>query len=157
MTGFTGIQSDGVDELLVGKPFLQGAHGVLRAQVAQEAQNEAKADPEFLLALEKSSADACQDRHEGNPAFRVGLWIEKYFHMHDALCVNPAQVGPGQEIKVLLVTQNVGSGVVDVEEGLEARESIGAAQILDGGIGQSDAMLLGQLEREFGLQGAFDM
>ena len=87
----------------------------------------------------------------------MSLWIEKYFGVHHALAVSLAQVGLCQCVEVIRVAKHIRAGVVNVEEGLQIRELVGTAQILNRRIGQRNAVLFRELKRHFRLERAFDM
>src|SRR5450755_3012130 len=99
-------------------------------------------DSHFALRLMQRLANALQHGRESDTAFGVGLRVEKDFHMHCTLFVGLAEIRSSQSLEVFLVTQYVRSCIVDVEKGLQIRETISPTQLLDRGVGQRHAVLL---------------
>src|SRR5262245_24118029 len=60
-------------------------------------------------------------------------------------------------MKVFLVTQHIGAGVVQVEEGLQVAGRVGAPQRVDRGVLQVDAMPAREGEDHLRLEGALDV
>lgn len=75
----------------------------------------------------------------------------------DAIGMRAAQVGQGQRMEIVLVAQHVGTGVVEIEEGLQVGKIVGRAQRLDVRVLERHAVLLGQREGQLGFERAFDM
>src|SRR5438128_3799084 len=101
--------------------------------------------------------DAGDHRLERYASIGVGLRIEEDLRVAHALGGGPRQVGPGQIVEILFRQKHAAASVVDVEERLEIAEDVGAADLLDGGIGQLDTVAPRQLEHQLGLECAFDV
>jgi hypothetical protein len=71
--------------------------------------------------------------------------------------MGPAEIGPGQEVKIVLVAQDIGARIVDIEKGLQIGKLVGAPQIVDTRVRQPYSMLRGQLKGKLGLERALDM
>ncbi len=85
------------------------------------------------------------------------LRIEEDLGVNHALLMRAAQVRGGERVEIALIAQHTGHGVVEIEEGLQIRELIGAAQLRRRGVGKTDAMCTRELEGHLRLQRAFDM
>ncbi len=151
------VQADGDEVVAEWQCLVQGGLGGVFGEVTQEAQDQPAGHAQLLLAVGQRLGDAAYHHLEGNAAIGVGLGIEEGLGVDDVLLLALEQIGPGQVIEVLLGTQHVGAGVVEVEEFLQVAEVVGGAQGLDVRPGQGDAMALGQLEQQLGLQGAFQV
>jgi hypothetical protein len=77
--------------------------------------------------------------------------------MHNAIGLGAQKVGPGHVKEILLGNQDSGSGVIQVQKGLQVGELIGGVQAGLIGIGQRNVIALGQLEDQVRFQRAFNM
>ncbi len=69
----------------------------------------------------------------------------------------PGQVGPGHVREVLLRLQHGHVGVVQVQEGLQVRELVARAQLLQVRVGQFDPVAFRQREDQLRFQRSFNM
>src|ERR1700675_4025766 len=96
--------------------FLQGAHRLRGAQMAQKTQDQAARDAEFPLCLRDRAAETVEHGGERDPASCVSLRIEENLRMHDSLRVRFAQVGLRERMKVINVAQHGGAVIINVEK-----------------------------------------
>ncbi len=148
------IETDGHDAVAVGQRRLQGGHGLFGAAVAQEAENQPRADAEPRALMLQGAGDALDRGREGHPA---GLRIEEDLGVQHALAARAFQIGTGQLIEIALAAQHVHALIVEIEEVLQVAEVVGGAQGLDRVVRQGDAVSLGQGEGELRLQAALDV
>ena len=118
VAGLRRIQSDGGEQVFVRQDGLQGVHRIRGAQVPQEAGDQTPADAELRLPLEQRPVDAAEHRIQSDAARNMGLGVAEYLHVHDTLFMRLAQVGSRQRMKIVGVAQHVGTGIIDVQEGL---------------------------------------
>ncbi|MNE28649.1 hypothetical protein D3C80_1220960 [compost metagenome] len=154
---FRAVQAYGDKGIAKRQGLVEGLVRFVFAQVAQEAQDQAAADAQLLLAILERSADAIEHHFEGNAAIGVGLRVEERLGMDHVLRLAAQQVGPGQVVEVLLGAQHVGALVVEVEKLLQVVERIGRAQGFDVVPGQGDLVAFGQGEQQLGLQRSFQV
>ncbi len=125
--------------------------------MAQEAHDQAAADAQFGSGLLQSPVDAPEHHANIDPARRMRLRIKKEFGVAHLIGLRTQQISPGHVKKVLLVQQNAGACIINVEEGLQIGESIGRAQGFDRRIGQFHAIAFGQGKDQFRLERTLDM
>ena len=111
--------------------------------------------PNCALAFLQGAGDALDHRAHRNAARGVGLRIEEDFAVHHAVGASAIEVGLRQGMEVGFVAQHVRARVVEIEEGLQVLEVIGAAQGFDRIETERHAVLLRECERHLGLQRAF--
>jgi len=87
----------------------------------------------------------------------VRLRVEEDLGVADVVGQGARHVGGGHVVKILLGQQHAGAGVVQIEERLQIVEGISGAHFLNRGVGQLDAVALGQREHQFGFERAFDV
>ena len=85
-------------------------------------------------------------------ALGVGLRVKKEFSMHHMVGRRALKVGPRHVVKVLLMQQHAGPGVVNVQKALQVGEGIGRTQRLHAGIRQRHTVALCQRNNQLGLQ-----
>jgi GGDEF domain-containing protein len=96
------------------------------------------------------------DTH-GHAAGGVGLRVKKQFCAHHMVGSGLFKIGHGHVIKILLVQQNAGTGVIHIQKTLQVAESIGAAQGLNVGIRQAQSIAFGQRKDQFRLERTFNV
>ena len=87
----------------------------------------------------------------------MGLRVEEHLGVDHALGGRPLEIGQGELVEVLLGDEHGAAGVVEVEEGLEVGEDVGLPHGFDVGVGQVDAVAVGQGEHHLRLERAFDV
>ena len=92
-----------------------------------------------------------------HPAGQVRLRIQHDLGMPDPGERRPGQVGPGHVGEVLLGLQHGHVGVVQVQEGLQVRELVARAQLVQVRVGQLDPVAFRQGEDQLRLQGSLDV
>ena len=85
------------------------------------------------------------------------LRIEEDLGTANAVAGGPAEIGDHQVVEVLFFHEHGGALVVDVEEGLEIRELVGGAYLLDGGKRQMDVVPGGEFEHHLRLEGSLNV
>src|SRR5690606_27132927 len=109
----------------------QRLHRRVGAQVAQEAEDEPRADAETPPALVERAAEAVDDRLERHAAAGVRLRVEEDLRVPNPLTGDAPEVRPREVVKILLPTQHPAPGIVDVEERLQVAEDIRPTDRLD--------------------------
>jgi len=87
----------------------------------------------------------------------VALRVEEHLGPHHAVAGCALEVGPGQVEEILLGAQHVAAGVVQVEEGLQAVEGVGGAQLRAAAPTQRHPVAPRQREGQLGFERAFDV
>ncbi len=151
------VQADGGDPVEVGRAASKVVEGGLGALVTQEAHDQAGADAVGLLGAVQRAGQAVDDGADRDAARGVRLRVEEDLGVPYALLLGTGEVGVGEVGEVVLGAQHGHQRVVEVQEGLEIGEGVGAAQLVLGGVGQRDAVALGEREGQLGLQGALDV
>ena len=126
MAHFGRVEPDGDEGVSVGQGLLEGGHGRVRAEMAQEAQDQRRRDAEAGSSVLEGPVQAADDRLQRDAALGVGLGIEEDLSSPDVLGRRPLQVGAGQVVEVLLLAQHGAGRVIDVEEGVQVAEHKGA-------------------------------
>ena len=80
------------------------------------------------------------------------LRIEKDFDVTNVVTRRTLEIGPGQIVEILLGYQYLRTGVVNIQERLQVAKVISTTNVLDTGIRKLDAISLGQLHHQLGLQ-----
>ena len=152
-----GIQADADEFIPKGQRLLQGFQGRLFAQVAQETQDQLRAHTQLGLRVHTSAVQAVNHHLHGHAALGVGLRIKEHFGVDHVVGGGALQIGPGHIVEVLLVQQDAGPGVVNVQKALQIGEGVGGAQSLYVGVGQLHAVACSECKNQFGLQRAFNV
>ena len=118
MTSFGRIQTDGREQVLVGKCLLERAHGVRLAQIPQEAQDQPGTRPHGPLRLVERTANTGDDDLDFHAAPTVRLRIEEDLDVHDPLLLRLAQIVARQEVEILRVAQHRRTRIINVEKRL---------------------------------------
>ncbi|MND73926.1 hypothetical protein D3C80_655120 [compost metagenome] len=122
------------------------------AQVTQEAQDQAAADAQLLLAVLEGTGDTVEHHFKGDATVGVGLRVEERFGVDNVLRLAALQVSPGQVVEILFGAQYVGATVIKVEEFLQVVEGVGCPQGFDIAPWQGDLVAFGQGEQQLRLQ-----
>ena len=154
---FTAVQPHADELVAKWQGLLQRFKGRLFAQVAQEAQDQRGVHPQFLPRIHAGAVQAMHHRGHGHAALGVCLRVKEQLSVHHVVGRGTLEVGPGHVVEVLLVQQHAGACVVDIQEALQVRERVGAAQAFHIGIGQRHTIALGQRKNQFRLQRALDV
>jgi len=93
----------------------------------------------------------------GHATLGVRLRIEKQLGMHHMICGSTLEIRPGHVVKILLMQKHAGARIVNVQEALQIRESVGSTQGFDTVVGQRHLIALGQGKNHLGLQRPFDV
>ena len=125
--------------------------------MAQKAQNQIGADVQLGLRVAASTAQAFDHGGHGHTACGVGLGVKKQFSPHHMVGGGFLKVGPGHVVKIWLVQQHAGAGIVQIQKALQIGEGIGRPHGGHVGIRQSHAIALGQRKNQLRLQRAFDV
>ena len=152
-----GIQADADEFVAKGQRLLQGFQCRLFAQMAQETQNQLRAHTQLGLGIHTGAVQAVNHHLHGHAALGVGLRIEEHFGVDHVVGGGTLQVGPGHVVEVLLVQQDAGPGVVNIQKALQIGEGVGGAQSLHAGIGQLHTVARGERKNQLGLQRAFNV
>ena len=94
---------------------------------------------------------------EINAARGVSLRVEEDFDVHDVIHLHALQIRPGQIVKIVLITQHVGTGIVEIEKRLQVREIVRGAQFDHTRMGERDAVLFRFRKHHLRLKRAFDV
>ena len=151
------VQSHPDEMLAPGQGLLQRGKRVGFAQMPQEAQDERGADAQSGLGIAAGARQPQDHRLHGHATAGVRLWVEKQLRMHHLVGSGFFEISPGHVVKVLLLKQHTGAGVVDVQKALQVGEGIGCTQGLDAGIRQAHAIALSQLKNHLRLERALDV
>ena len=87
----------------------------------------------------------------------MGLRVEEYLGMAHIVGRRALEIGEGQILEVPARQEDVGPGVVDVEEVLQVGEVIGRAHRFDAVERNGHAVALRQFEHQLGFEAALDM
>ena len=153
----TRIEAYGDDVAQERASLLQGLQGALLRQMAQEAHDELRGQPQPLAGVGARPGEAPHEDGEADAAPGVGLRVEEHLGVADVVGRGALQVGPHEVVEVLLRLQDGRSLVVDVQERLEVGELVRAPYLLDRGEGQRQPVALGQAEHHLRLQRALDV
>ena len=140
-----------------GRAASKVAQGGPGALVAQEAHDQAGADAVASPGAVQGAGQTVDDGADRDAARGVRLRVEEDLGVPYALLLGAREVGVGEVGEVVLGAQHGHQRVVEVQERLEIGEGVGAAQLVLGGVGQRDAVALGEREGQLGLQGALDV
>ena len=136
---------------------MQGVKGGLFTEVAQKAQDQSGADAPLGLSVLAGARKAMNHGLHRHAALGVGLRVKKDFCTHHVVSCGALEIRHGHVVEVLLLQQNTGPGVVDVQKTLQIGESVGRTQRLHIGIRQLHTIALGQRKDQLGLQRAFNV
>ncbi len=151
------VQAHAGELVTVRACLFQCGESILFREMAQEAHDQAAGDGQFLASLLERARNPGKGHADVDPAGGVRLRIEKNLGMAHVVGTGAHEICPGHVEKVLLLLQDAGAGVINVEERLQIGERIGCAQGLYRGVGQFDAVALGQLEDQFRFERSFDV
>ena len=151
------VQAHADEVLAPGQRGLERGEGVFLAQVAQEAQDQLRADAQFLVRAPAGVVQAANDLLHRHAARGVRLRVEEDLCVHDVVRRSTLEVGPGHVEEVGLLDEHAGPGVVDVQEALQVGEGIGRTQRLHARVGQRDAVARRQPEDQLRLERALDV
>ncbi len=140
-----------------GSACFERGEGVFLAQVAQEAQDQRGAHAELALRIDTGTVQAVDHGLHRDAAHRVRLRVEEHLGVHHVVGRGAFEIGPGHVVEILLLQQDAGAGVVDVEEALQVGERVGATQVFHARVGNRDAVALRQREDQLGLERALDV
>ena len=157
MPALRGVEPDPRDAVEVGQGRVQGLEGRRLVEVAEEAHDEPRGESEPCLGVVERAPDAPDHGRERDAAVGVGLGVEEDLGVTHPLGVGAGKVGEREVEKVLLLEENAGPRVVDVEEVLEVREGVGRPHLFDGGIGQARSVALRNREHQVGFERALDV
>ncbi len=152
-----GVEADGQQVLGEGPGVLQRPQRRVLAEVAQEAQDQARRDSQLCRSVREGAADPHAARLERDTTPGVRLRVEEDLGVTHALTGCPGQIGVREVVEVLLRPEHRAVRVVDVEERLQVFEAVGATECVHVGVGQVDLVAGGQFERQFRLEGPFDV
>ena len=104
------------------------------------------------MRVHAGAVQAVNHHLHGHAALGVGLRIKEHFGVDHMVGGGALQIGPGHVIKILLVQQDTGPSVVNIQKALQIGEGVGRAQSLHVGIGQRHTVARGERKNQFGLQ-----
>src|SRR5581483_11298012 len=131
--------------------------GRVRAQVAQEAQDQVGGDAVVPGAVGQGGGQPGEHLLELDPVSQVGLRVEEDLGPAYAGRRGPGQVRPGQVVEVLLELEHAQVGVVQAEEGRQAVEAVRGPQLVHVKDRHPGAVPRGQADQQLGLERALDM
>ena len=137
--------------------LLQRGEALVLAEVAQEAQDQPRADAPPRLGLGAGALQAVEHGLEGDAARGVGLRVEEQLGMDDIVVVRALEVGDGEIEEVLLVDQRRRAGVIQVEKALQVGEGVGGARGLHAVPRQRHAVTAREREHHLRLERALDV
>lgn len=132
-------------------------HRCVRAEVAEEAEQEVRRDVQLLPARIEGGSDPGEHRLEGHASLGVNLRVEEDLGVDDVVLAGLQQIGPREVMKVRFPQEDSRTLVVDVQEGLQVAESISRASFLHRGVTQRNSVPLSQLEHELRFERALDV
>ena len=154
---FRRIEPEAVDPRQMRLGFGQRGKGVFLAEMTQEAEDQPAADAPARLALLEALFQTVEHGQERNAARRMGLRVEEDFGMNDVVGGGAFEIGQHQIAEIVGAAQHVGTGVIEIEKGLQAVEVVGGGQRGFVGVRQRDAVAAGERKGQRRLQRAFDM
>jgi len=95
---------------------MQGVGGGARAEVAQKAEDEARADTPGALGFVERACDAVDDGVERHASGEVALRVEEHLRVAHAVRVRPLQIGGREVVEVALGAQHRDARVVDPQK-----------------------------------------
>ncbi len=98
---FRAVQPDRDERVTKRQGLVQSLLRFVFAQVTQEAEDQAAADSQLLLAILECGGDAVEYHLEGNAPVGVGLRVEERLGVDNVLFLAAQQVGPGQVVEIL--------------------------------------------------------
>ena len=113
--------------------------------------------PSSCCPFSSALRNAINYRFKRDAARGVRLQIEENFGVHYVVLLATQQVSPSEVEKVLLVDQNVGALVVNIEERLQIRKLVGRTHFIRGRKGNRNLVTLGEVEHQFRLQRPFNV
>ena len=146
-----------MNSLLERQRRVERGERVLLGEVAQEAQDQVRADVVAPLRVVHRVAQAADDDLHRDAACGVRLRIEEQLGVHDAVGVRAGEVRHRERVEVAAVAQHVAARVIEVEERLEVVEVVRGAYRFDRRVGQRDAVLGREAEHHLGLERALDV
>ena len=146
------VEADGEQVLGKGSGILERPQRRVLAEVAQEAQDQARRDSQLRRAVREGAADPHATGLERDTTPGVRLGVEEDFGVTHALPGRPGEIGAREVVEVLLGPEHRAVGVVDVEERLEVLEAVGAAQCVHVGVRQVHLVACRHFEHQFGLE-----
>jgi hypothetical protein len=126
-------------------------------EMTQKTQDQLAADAEFGTPLFERTLQAVDDGVEGDAALGVCLRVEKDLRVQHVILLATQQVSPAQVEKILLLDEDIGALVVDIEEGLQVAELVGGSDFVGRSEGYFDAIAPRQLEHQLRLEAALDV
>ena len=152
MTAFTGVQTHTDEFISERESLLEGFKGFVLGQMAQETQNQRRADAQLGLRIHTGAVQTGDDGAHGHLASSVGLWVEKDLGMNHVVCLGTLKVSPCHVIKILWLLQHAGTRVIDIQKALQVGEGVSGSQLVHALVTQSHIVALGQSKNQFGLQ-----
>ena len=139
LTHLGGVEPDAEDRVPVRERLLERRHRVVGRQIAQEAHDQVRADPE-LPRLGQGPTDSAHHRLERDAARGMGLRVEEDLDVTNALCAGAGQVGDRELVEIPFVDEHRARPVVDVQERLQVAEAVGAPDRLRVRVREPDAV-----------------
>ena len=131
MPDLGGIQPDAGNQVTVGQGLIQGALGILLAQMTQKTQDQPVREPPGALGVCQRAVDAREHVGKGDAARGMGLRIEEDLRMDHAIDPCALQISPRHRVEVGFLAQHVGAGIIKVEKRLQIVKVIGLAECTD--------------------------
>ena len=157
MPQLAAIEAHAHDLVEQGLRLLQRFKGRGLAEVAQEAQDQCGTDAQLGARVLTGAVQAVDHRLDRHAACGVGLRVKENLCMRYVIHSSSRKVGAGHIVKILLMQQNAGPGVVDVQKALQVGKGIGLPQGLYAGIGQRNIVALRQGKDQLGFERAFNV
>ena len=150
-------QADAEHRYAAGPRLLVRLHRGLRRQVAQQRDDQPRADAVTVVRTGQRVVHALERGRRRDASAGVRLEVEEHLGPANAGASRPSEVGIGEVGEVLAVLQHGHVRVVQVEELLKVAELVARAELSDVRVRQRESVAPCQREDELGLEGPLQM
>src|SRR5260370_33399971 len=105
----------------------------------------------------QGSTDTADDGIKRHTAGGVRLWIKENLDVHDAVRMGSVQVGRRERMEVALIAKDVRPRIINIQERLQVRKTVGLAQRFDRRIAEGYSVFAGEVEHHLRLERALDV
>ena len=123
----------------------------------QETHNQTRAYAPLLPSFTAGTDNAVNQGFKRHTPRSMGLRIEKYFRMHDIVFEATLKIRAGQIVKIRLVQQYAGTGIINIQKRLQIVKIISLPYRIDIFIRNRYMVTLGDFKHQFRLKRPFDM
>ena len=123
----------------------------------QETHNQTRTYAPLLPGFTAGADNAVNHGFKRHATRSMGLRIEKYFRMHDIVFTATLKIRTGQIVKIRLVQQYAGTGIINIQKRLQIVKIISLPYRIDIFIRNRYVVALGDFKHQLRLERPFDM